>query len=104
MVVTLHEGSLFVAFLFGEGFDVFVADSIERFHAPVFVGASGLGDSVGFVVAFSVDVGAESFVVDFVAVFAFNGGSGCFSEFELSLALHFDSLVGCLEGCKQVGF
>ena len=68
------------------------------------VGASGFGNGVSLVVAFFVNVAAKVFVVDFVAVFAFNGLASCFGEFNLSLALNLDGFVCCLEGCEKVGF
>ncbi len=104
VVVAFHQRGFLVAFLFGERFDVFVADGVERVLAPVFVSASGFGHCVCFVVAFVAHVFAQLFIVDFVAVFAFYGLAGGLGQFELNLAMLLDFFVGGFEGCKEFGF
>ncbi len=103
VVIAFDEGSLFVAFLFGERFDILLADSVELILTPVLVGAACLGYLVSLVVAFVVDVLAELLVVDFVAVFAFFNAE-FFCELNLCHALLFDSLVGCFKGGEEFGF
>ena len=104
VVVALHHSLFFLAFFLGDGFDVFLADSVEAILTPVLVGAAGFGNGVSLVVAFCVNVGTESLVVHLVAVFALNSGTNSFGQFHLNLALCLDSVVGGTEGSEQVGF
>ena len=103
MVVTLYQGSFFVAFLFGKAFDIFVADGFEAVGAPVLVGTSGLSHGISLVIAFFMNVGAESLVVDFMAIFALHG-TYSLGQFELGLALHLDSVMSGLEGSQKFSF
>ncbi len=104
VVVALYKGCFFVAYVFGKSVDVFLADCVEAVLTPVLVGATGLCDSVSLVVALSLYVGTEFFVVHFVAVFALYSSTGSLSEFELNLALFLDGFVGKLEGGQKFGF
>ena len=68
------------------------------------VGASGLGYGVSLVVAFLAYILAQVFVVDLMAVFALDCGTGLFGELHLSLALNLYSLVSHAECFKKVAF
>ncbi len=68
------------------------------------VGTACLGDCICLVIAFVMHILAEVFIVDLVAVFALNSGTCLFSKLHLSLTLHLDGIVGCLERGKKVGF
>ncbi len=68
------------------------------------VGRAGLGNGICAVVALLAHVGAEGFVVDFVAVLALHGRAYLFGELHLGLALHADGVVGGAEGGQEVGF
>ena len=102
VIVAFYEGGLFIALFFGERFYVFVADGVEAVLAPVLVGTAGFCDGVCAVVAFFAYVGAEGFVVYFMAVFAL-----CLAyslgEFHLDLALGLDGFVGGTEGGEEFG-
>ena len=103
MVVTLDERCLFVTLFFGKRFNIFVTDGIEAVLTPVLVGATGLGYCICLVIALVVDVLAEVFVVDFVAVFALGERAYFLGQFHLGLALHLDGFVSGLESFKQLG-
>ncbi len=111
VVVTLHhgdalilgvEGQLLLGHL-GEVGDVLVADGVERVHAPVLVGAAGLGYGVCLVVALLANVGAQCLVVYFVVVFALGLLAGFFLQLHHHLALLLDLLVSHLQGFEQLG-
>ncbi len=104
VVVAFYQGCFFVAFFFGKGVDVFLADCVEGVLTPVLVGAAGFGHGVSLVVAFCLDIGAEVFVVYFVAVFAFSCGTDFFGEFFLSHAHFLDGFVCGFEGFEEDGF
>ena len=104
VVVTSHHEFLLFTFLFGNGFHEFFENLVEGVVALMFA-HERFGDGVNLVVGFAVDALAELFVVGFVAVFAFRVGFFHLSgEVELSLALHLDGSVGCVEGLYHVGF
>ncbi len=104
VVVALHQRGFLVALLFGERCDIVFADGVKRLCAPVLVGRAGLGNGICAVVALLAHVGAEGFVVDFVAVLALHGRAYLFGELHLGLALHADGVVGGAEGGQEVGF
>ncbi len=96
VVVAAHECLLGFTLVFRHGVKVFLAYGGEAVHAPMLVGTSGLGDGVGFVVAFCVHVGAEFVVVHFVAVFAFYYAYFA-GQFLLHAAHVLDGFVGAFE-------
>ena len=102
VVVVAFDHRLFLfALFFGQRVDIFLADGVERVLTPVFVGVALLGDGIGLVVAFVVDILAQSLVVDFVAVFALDGRADLFGELHLGLALNLDGVVGNAESFEQ---
>ena len=104
VVVAFHQRCLGFAFLFGQGFDIFVADGFESLGTPVLVGATLAGHFVSLVVALAADIGTEVFVVCLVAVFALCGGAYFLGELHLGLALHLDGFVGRAESIEEFGF
>ena len=104
VVVALHKGCLLVAFLFGERFDIFVADGVERILAPMLVGTTGLGYGICFVVAFFTHILAEVLVMHLVAIFAFHSLACGLGHFKLDFAMLFDFFMGNLEGFEEFGF
>ena len=79
-----------------------LADSLEGLSTGMLLQGL-LGHVVGGFVAGCLDLGAEFFVVDLVAVLAFHVLAQFLAEFLLQAAHGLDGLVGCLEGCEQVG-
>ncbi len=104
VIVTLHKRFLLVAFLFGERFDIFVADGVERILAPMLVGTTGLGYGICFVVAFFTHILAEVLVMHLVAIFAFHSLACGLGHFKLDFAMLFDFFMGNLEGFEEFGF
>ena len=102
VVVALHHGFFFFAFLFGNGFHEFGIHSVESVVAFVFA-HERFGNGVNLVVSFFIDTLAQLFVVMLVAVLAFWIGFLHFgSQIQLSLALDFDSLVGEIQRIHHI--
>ena len=110
VVVLIDEAVLLLEF-FGSEFSVgsgvslleVLAYGFEGVKACVFFEAL-LGDVVARLVALGLDLLAEFFVVDLVAIFALHVGAEFLHEFLLKLAHRLDGCVGGLECFEECAF
>ena len=103
MVVAVnHELDVLGEGLFGiVGVDEFLLDGSETILTHMFVGYALLGKVVAFLIDSVVEAGTQLFVVDLVAVFAFDGLACLDGQLGNGAALDLDGLVGGLQGTQH---
>ncbi len=110
VIIALHHGNALILVVplqlllgeFGHLLNVFVADSLKLVGTPVFVGVALAGYGVSFVVAFGMNVGAQSVVVYLVVVFTFLLVAAFAHQLFLHLALLLDGVVSYFESFEEL--
>ncbi len=103
VVVPLHEGCLFLEFLFGNGCKEFFLDGLEAGFA-LMLGLCFLCEGVALVIACSLNCLAEFFILHVVRVVALGAvRSELVHEFFLDAAVLLDLFMSDLDGLEHVG-